>query len=482
MNATTRRRPKAGTTWHEGALPLIIFMALVVLLGGSARADIATLIVLRPLTVLAAGFALYRLARADWQANRGPLAILFLALGLAAVQLVPLPSAVWSALPGRGVVAAIDQAAGLGDVWRPLTLDPAMTANALWSLFAPLAAFALAVRHDLVTDRTVQRALLALGLLSGLLGVLQFAGGPSSPFYYYRVTNNGSAVGFFANRNHQAVFLATLLPLIAAYVSRILRAPVRRRHDRSDERKWPVIGAAGAAAMLVPMILATGSRAGLVGLALGFAASLALLWRPVQPAETGVAKPRNAGLARWARPAAALLGALFIGAMLALVGMQQDNSVSRALGQDQEDAELRWPLWRIASDLAGDGMPLGYGLGSFVRVFQVHEPGEFLSTYYVNHAHNDYLEVAMDSGLPGALLLAALVMLVAWRALRAWRRPATENAQVNARAASAALLILALASAVDYPVRTPLMACWTALLVAMVWAGTRTAGRAGAVR
>mgnify|MGYP007125385276 CR=1 FL=1 len=65
------------------------------------------------------------------------------ALALTIAHLVPLPPAIWSQLPGRELVSEIDRAAGLGDVWRPLSLTPGATWNALHAQLVPLAALVL---------------------------------------------------------------------------------------------------------------------------------------------------------------------------------------------------------------------------------------------------------------------------------------------------------------------------------------------------
>src|SRR3546814_18783044 len=55
--------------------------------------------------------------------------------------------------------------------------------------------------------------------MSGGLGLAQVIGPRDGPLYLYEITNNGSAVGLFANRNHQAALLACLFPMLAVYAS-----------------------------------------------------------------------------------------------------------------------------------------------------------------------------------------------------------------------------------------------------------------------
>ncbi len=97
-------------------------------------------------------------------------------------------------------------------------------------------------------------------------------------------------------------------------------------------------------------------------------------------------------------------------------------------------------------------MPLGSGVGSFSRVYSLFEDRSQLDpTTYVNHAHNDYLEIALETGVPGLIVL--LLFLVWWgrAAWRAWRVPDVSPYAQAASIASAAILVHSL---VDFPLRT----------------------------
>jgi O-antigen ligase len=112
--------------------------------------------------------------------------------------------------------------------------------------------------------------------------------------------------------------------------------------------------------------------------------------------------------------------------------------------------------------------PIGSGVGSFVDVFYAGEPRELLKPSYLNHAHNDWLEWLLETGLPGVLL--ALAAIAGWtlRSLRLVRMQRGNGGGVGlALAGAVIILLLGLASIVDYPVRVPAVACLLAL--AAVW-------------
>jgi hypothetical protein len=130
------------------------------------------------------------------------------------------------------------------------------------------------------------------------------------------------------------------------------------------------------------------------------------------------------------------------------------------LGHGEPIEDIRLPVATATIHAAEAYGPVGAGFGSFVPVFQAAEPRNLLSTYYINHAHDDWLELWLAGGIP-AVVLAGLFLLWFWRVtVRAWgARDIAADAATVARAASIVILLLLLHSLVDYPLRT------TALMV-----------------
>ena len=436
---------------------LAVFLALVFLVGGGARADIASLVILRPLAVVLAGWWIVRLDRTAVSRDRWFIVFSAATFGLLLLHLVPLPPSLWHALPQRDLVARIDAVAGLGEVWRPLTLAPDAAWNALWSLFVPLAAGLGMMRLDGQERRAMLTVVLALGAASLALSLLQAFAPSASVLWFYRITNTGSPVGLFANRNHAAVFLAALLPLATAWTL-----------GQSDEKRAAAKRVALAVAVVLVGLVAlvSGSRAGVVAYAAAIFASVLLFpaeWKPVRrrakalPAWLG--RPRRSGLI-----AVAVAGAL-VGALLLLIG-GQTNALTRLF--DNGTGDFRPMFWRRTVAMIGEYLPFGSGSASFVEVYRVGElPGDVMRSY-ANHAHNDYLEIALTLGIPGVLLVACALAFIALRLLRAWRIPPVPGRNIRlARAAGAALAIFAAASIVDYPLRVPSLAAFA--VIAMFW-------------
>ena len=106
------------------------YLAAVFLLGGGARDDIQSLVLLRPIAALVGGVALLGLTRPAIARHRALFFFYIAATVWIALQLIPMPPGLWQALPGRALIQQIDVATGMADAWRPFSIDPRATANA----------------------------------------------------------------------------------------------------------------------------------------------------------------------------------------------------------------------------------------------------------------------------------------------------------------------------------------------------------------
>lgn len=427
--------------WLRPEWLLAAFVLFVFFLGGGARNDIASLPFLRGVSAA----LLVALLASNWgriAEMRRPLAAIG-AIGLfLLVQLIPLPHALWTSFPGRDIVETIDAAAGLGAIARPWAIEPHLAWNALFSLVVPAAALAcLGFAGDAV-DRRLVTLLLVIVAIAASLGILQLVGSSGSSAYLYRITNRDSAVGLMANRNHHALLLACAMPLIALWMS--------HWHGRARSFAGAQLAAGAALALLFPLIVLTGSRAGLVLGAVGFVAALCLYRMP------DYTKSRRDVRSLYfdVRIAWVAMVVVLVAASL-LAGRATSFDRVAAMADGDIDRLAMFPvLWRMAID----HFPFGTGAGSFVPLFKSYEPEAFLNPSYYNHAHNDFLELLIDHGIFGAaaIIAAALGWLFAARAI--WRADADVRRSFRWRAGATGLwviLLCAIASAVDYPVRVP---------------------------
>ena len=440
----------------------VAFLVFVFLLGGGSRSDVASLPLLRAVSVVVAAWALLKLDPADWRRIRVPITLLILLAAWMAIQLIPLPPSTWQALPGREVTAQVDALLGQPDLWRPLSLTPGQTWNALLGMTVLFAGLLVAARLGADDYPRILFAIVILGCASALLGFLQVLGGSGSPAYLYRITNDGAMVGLFANRNHHAIFLACVT-LVAAM---LLRDELMRKRKRNAVR-------AGLLTAVVSLTICTvliGSRAGLVATVVTFVVSYAIIlsaWL----AKGGYARaeePRRRFLS-WRRLVLALppvLLALSVAVVLAL--SNRVTSVTRLAGEAVAD-DMRILAWPTIETMIGKFWLLGSGFGSFPDAYRIFEPDALLQPTYFNHAHNDWAELIITGGLPFALLTLAGLFWLVRRIVAQGARNLIKGYRGDLRLPVAIILaVLMMASFVDYPLRVPSLQVFAILMTVLL--------------
>lgn len=423
---------------------LLLFLLLLGTLwvaGGASHADVTGQVVTRTATWLILVLAILCGVRPMGRST-GPVFWLVLAtMLLVLLQLVPLPPGLWTALPGREFLlsAPLSQ-----ETWRPWSLTPSTTINAASSLIVPVVTLYLVSAMPQEERAWLPAIMLGAIFLSMLVGLLQFSGFMiDNPFIN---DTRGSVGGTFANRNHFALFLAM----------GCLIAPVWAFAGKQNAR-WRAPVALAFMTLFALIILATGSRAGILTGLLALALGLALCWHNVRRALHGAP--------RWVFPTliAAIIGviALFI---LVSIAADRAESVRRAFeidpGQDMRTRGLPTVLSMIAAYF-----PAGAGFGGFDPIFRLHEPFQLLKPTYFNHAHNDFLEIVLDGGLPALLLMLVAIGWYGMASMRAWRGSGRHS--VLPKLGSAILFLVFVASAFDYPARTPMMMAM--IVIAGLW-------------
>ncbi|MBX7531758.1 O-antigen ligase family protein [Qipengyuania sp. 1XM1-15A] len=419
------------------------FALLVVFTGGASRFDAIQIVPLRSLSCLMLIPAIYYFSLKEMRREWVLLALLGALALLTAVQLVPLPPSIWRALPGREVIVGLDEALGMEDVWRPLTMTPMRTWNALGALVVPVAGLLLAISLA-ASARVLLHVVAGLGVLNALLGLMQVASGRFSPLYLYEVTNRGGVVGIFANENHSGIFAACCM-LVVAHLG------IRSWTDRGH--KWMRLIYPAAFVLILLAALVGGSRA-------GFAAALGAVFVSfgMFALAPSFGKGRSAGdpIRAWMdrHPAVTIVLPLIAVLMtvFSFVALGRSSAFVDLLARDSF-ADLRWELWPVLADMLSTFWLVGSGFGSFEQVYRVYEPAELLMPRYVNQAHNDWLQLLIEGGiLSGALLVATLL----WVAKSIWKLARVNSGRATALFWFGLFAIIGGASLVDYPLRTPL--------------------------
>ncbi len=422
------------------------FLLIVAMLfgGGGSRFALSEMLVqLSAIPALVIGLGKMREAE-EWPAFRPLILLCGAAILLVIVQLIPLPPAIWQALPGRELLAEAAGLVGDDSAWRPWSINPELTLQSGLSLIIPIAMISAVLHFRSGEVRLLLMIALVMVMVNFGTAMLQSLSGGNS-FYPYETTHKGLPIGLFANRNHMAQLL-----LMAIFMSAGLFL------SRGNNRKSPGQSMLLAAFMVVLAfgIVATNSR---TVTALLIPASIFLAYRFVPE------RFRKQGL--WII-GAGVLAAAGIFALLVSTGRFQVFNI--LLDRFAQDEDHRFEFWPDAWNTMLAYFPFGSGAGTFDTVFRAHEKLSTVGTHYVNNAHNDYLEVGIETGIFGLAIIAGLVVWTVNRARGLLVGDAGGRRDTLAYYAVAALGCVALHSLIDYPLRSLSLMTFASLLFAVI--------------
>lgn len=429
--------------WDGVAIAATLLLALSFVFGGASREHALRLALVElaalPLLVMSAD----RLLRSgEWKSHRFALGLLGAFIAIPLIQLIPLPPAIWTSLPGRSEMVLALELAGIQPAWAPLTVTPDLTWQSVLAILPPAAMFLAVLGSSQAQTARMLAFYLVAAVVSVLLGAVQLASGDTR-FYLWATTAAGSVTGFFANRNHLATLLLACLPFAAVFGAAVLR--------RRSEQRLPLWFGALFMGLVVVGLAAIRSRAGVILFGPVAVASLLAAW-----IAAGRGRP-GPGLIALTGGVAAAIGAV---AILALPPILARFDVQSA-------PEGRFEGWPIVASAADSWLPVGSGIGSFDAVYRSVEPLDQLDPTFFNHAHNEYLETWLEAGWFGAALIIAFLIWYGRRLWAAWRAGPSRERDLQ-RAASIALLAMLVHSGVDYPLRTAALAVLFALCAAIL--------------
>ena len=370
------------------------------------------------------------------------------------IQLVPLPPSIWTTLPNRQPSVEAFELLGKPIPWMPISVSPEATWLSALSLIPPIAIFLATLLLSYRERRLLTLVIIAVGILSVFLGLLQVAQGEQSALRFFEVTNPQEAVGFFANRNHFAALLYCLIPFVVAWTLDKMAGRASSKKSKPTPSSYLVLSLynvssiiAAIAGFTTLVIILAGevtarSRAGL-GLA------IVALFSAIALSSSN----RRFGH-KFTTPNMIILGAI----VLAVVFSLQFGFFRMVERFSDSQSSGRTIVALTTLEAARAYMPVGAGLGTFRTVYPMFEKPEQVSLFFVNRAHNDILELSLETGVVGLIMMGVFALLLVRRSMKIWRESPPDGASALdwalARAATIVVALLIAHSFVDYPLRT----------------------------
>lgn len=242
----------------------------------------------------------------------------------------------------------------------------------------------------------------AYGLVVASFAILQGMAPNGKLYWVFTLQQGGAIYGPYVNHNHYAGLMEMLMPFPLVLAT---------THFTDGNRKIVV---AGIAALMAGSIFLSGSRGGMAA----FVAQMVVL-------SVLLVRKRDGS---WKQPL--MLGGFLALVIVFLVWMGGNELTQRLASIHSEAREelsggVRLSIDRDSLHMLLKRPFLGWGLGTFPIVY----PGfrSFYTTFFVNQAHNDYLQLLVETGVAG-FAIAVWFLVLAFRQASSKLKNWTETA------------------------------------------------------
>ncbi len=330
----------------------------------------------------------------------------------------------------------------LGLIWKALSLTQAINVpeglfallRASWQLMLVWFVFQMMIREGW---HRLGRALVLLSLCQSLAVIVQYYGWGLSQL---PGSTDGFPFGFMAHRNLVGSFLLYLQPVVFWVWL-------------TDQKRWKAIAALAMILTIIGLVLCQSRSPWL-------AAIIAVV--AVFPGLSLLKKGKLRTNVRWLLITMPLLCLLLVGIV------RQDTELSHNLkarvsslwsplaehtdNPAQGSIQLRLHMWQQSWKMWQDHPLMGVGAGNWRLVApSYHLPGFSLNDFgqHVSmRPHNDYLQVAAETGWPGFLIFVGSWGLLFWMCIQLWRSP---QSSLMGRVLLAALVVMVVDMAFSFP-------------------------------
>ena len=304
----------------------------------------------------------------------------------------------------------------ISDAWNLIESHPtwesisytSRSAFTWWVFLLSLLLFFI-VLQDLFKDRKnlkiVVFIIVGIGLLEALYGLIQ-ALTPSLGVLWvdYIESYMGTARGTFINRNNFAAFINMIWPLALGVTLEMNgKTNSLKAILSSDRLNRHALMALGVIVFLLALIL-TRSRAGISSGIVGFMTFMLL------------SKTKKKYIAVQTR---ALLCGIIVLLCVYTMTIGVGPIMERFLAVDAE-GNFRLLIWVDSLSIIKDH-PIGIGLRNYENVFSVYNQS-FVSDKTVIYAHNDYLQLLIETGWIGFFTLIGAIYLFHWKEFPAYQK------------------------------------------------------------
>jgi O-antigen ligase len=402
-------------------------------------------------------FAMGRVGTTPAFRRAWPALLLFaMVFALVIFQLAPLPQSLIALLsPKAAEVYSQTQ------TYAALSLDPSGTRAAALKTLAYGGLFALTL---LLTNRrgrlrTLALVLLFSGVFQAAFGALMTLSGLEYGFFAEKMHHKGFVTGTFVNPNHLAGYLEMCLAIgVGLMLADMSTAPATSWRESARRLLNTILGDKArvriALIIMVIGLVLSKSRMGNIAFFSSLLVAGGYYVLVVRRVSVGIIAFFVSVL---------LIDILIIGNIFGI------DKVAQEIRQTSVATEVaRIDVGRDTLEMVRDYPLTGTGAGSFASTYPMYDSGK-IGFWYYKYAHNDYLQFAAEFGLPGLAMLAAIVLLSLWQAVRAQLERHDRMMRGLGCGVLMAIVALLIHTAVDFNLQIPANAATFVVILAMGW-------------
>ncbi len=350
----------------------------------------------------------------------------------------------WSLLPFVLMLLVLG-----AQLWSPFTwlstVDPNQT-EILWFKTLFYALFAWLITGYFRTDRELKLlcyVVVASGVFQATYGsILNLQGIEISPVF--GIVEGNRARGSFVYQNHFANYLALALSLGLGLLMAELSSRAMQWNWRTLSRtllesllSTKILLRLALIIMVVGLVLSRSRMGNAAFFTALLVISLYAIW--FYKNKPALLKP--------------LVISIFVFDMIAIGSIFGIEKLQQRYEDTSFASETRDEVVRDSLPILHDAPWFGHGGGSFYTVFPAYQPGHYHGFY--DHAHNEYLQFAIELGVPVTLMLGAWLLWLLWLNMKTMRVKQNKLSRGIAFGCSVAIVHMLIHNLVDFNLQAP---------------------------
>lgn len=364
-----------------------------------------------------------------------------------ALYLFPVDLAQWITLPGRESYQASIEWINSTSQTPPelaISLIPYKTIHAGLAIIPALAVFLAVISLEKPYLHKILYLFFAIAAIQAIIGLTQ-ASNPNAQWMESLgiVPSHNNAQGTYLNRDHFSILMVAIIPFCIAFIIEGFKSNQTAHHEQLLKN---TLIYSGLFLLFFLAAIFSRSRAGVALALLSFLLASVFFIRHIS-AQKSIA----------------------IVATLSTLGITIATSIgvvpilNRFIVQNPAE-DGRWQIFETSIQGIQKFFPIGSGPGTFPEIYRTLQPVEQLR--FINHAHNDYLELVFETGALGLfiIVLGLFTYLGGW--IQQWGNKWDKSRFIQS-AAGISLFLMFLHSFLEFNLHTPANAILFAFLAAI---------------